>query len=428
VCSSDLALAALTTNAASIVGSELPIGRIAKGRLANLTLMDKPLADEKAKVKIVYVSGKRFEVDRDKDDKKKKDKRASHPEGHNGDKGNDDGASPKDEDKNDEALDETDDKGPTFAVELKEDRKPKTQTGGHVLIHNATVIPVTSPTIKNCSILIRDGKITEISQDIVVPDGVTVIDADGRFVIPGLVDPHSHLGLDAVNESPLAISAEVRIADVINPESAGIFRALAGGTTTHHVMHGSANPIGGQNATLKLKYGRRAEEMFIPNAPPTIKFATGENVKQSNWAKAWGKRYPNTRMGVEAVYRYGLEAGKNYIAERKQHQQQIEEGIDAEPFRRDLRLEALARILNGELTIHAHCYRSEEILRLMEVAEDYGFRVGVLQHVLEGYRIAPEIARHGAGASTFSNFWAYKVEAYGAIPHNAAFLDRKSVV
>ncbi|MHC5109192.1 MAG: amidohydrolase family protein [Planctomycetota bacterium] len=245
--------------------------------------------------------------------------------------------------------------------------------------------------------------------------------------MPGIIDTHSHLGMDAANEGPLAITAEVNVADAINPTSVGIFRALAGGTTTHHVMHGSANPIGGQNAILKLKYGMTARDMLLSDAPRTVKFATGENVKQSNRDSARGKRFPNSRMGVEDVYREAFHAGRQYIRSLETYDQQTASGVDAAPIRRDLRLEAMADVLRGNLTIHAHCYRSDEILRLLQVAEDNGVRVGVLHHVLEGYRLAPELARHGCGASTFSNFWAYKVEAYGAIPHNAALLSRAGV-
>jgi imidazolonepropionase-like amidohydrolase len=230
-----------------------------------------------------------------------------------------------------------------------------------------------------------------------------------------------------VNESPLAISAEVRIVDTIDPHDIAIYRAAAGGATTHHAMHGSANPIGGQNVIFKLKYERPVSEMLMTGSTRTIKFALGENVTQANFFENFGKRYPNTRMGVEAVIRTAFEAAREYQREWDDYNRQSQQGHDLPPPRRDLRLESLADVLGGRMTIHSHCYRSEEILRLLAVAEEYGVRVGLLHHVLEGYRIAPEIARHGCGASTFANDWAYKVEAYQAIPHNAALMTENGV-
>ncbi len=417
----DVAVAALTVNAASIFGVEDQIGSMTRGRIANITLMTKPITDKESKVRYVVVDGKKFEFPEDEESNGKKggDKDGKADAGDQVvDKDDETGAS--DESSGDESPER--DAGPTFASEIKADRIPKTKTGGNVLIQNATIIPVTGPTLDHASILIRDGKIEAIGQILEVPEGVTVIDGQGRFIIPGFVDCHSHLGLSGVNEWALAISAEVRIGDLIDPTSVGIFRAAAGGTTTHHVMHGSANPIGGQNAIVKTKYGRSAAEMLLTDAPRTIKFALGENVKQSNRPMAWGKRFPNTRMGVEAVIRSALQAGKAYQAQWEDYEVRTRAGEDVVPPRRDLRLDAMRDILTGELTVHSHCYRSDEILRLLATAEDYGFRIGTLQHVLEGYRIAPEIARHGSGASTFSNFWAYKLEAYGAIPYNAALM------
>lgn len=418
----DVALAALTSTPAKLLGVEDQLGVVRRGHIANLTLMSKPLSDEKAKVKFVFIDGKKFEIDRDDTDEDSK--KGQGDEGTEGQEV----SSASEPDEGQAALEtEQEDTGPTWAAEIKADRIPETRTGGNVLVRNATIIPVSSPTLTHASILIRDGKIEAIGNIPMVPDGVTVIDGTGRFVIPGLVDCHSHLGIDGVNESSVAISAEVRIADVINPHHVGIYRAVAGGATTHHAMHGSANPIGGQNAILKLKYGQSASQMLLADAPRTLKFALGENVTQSNWEKAWGKRFPNTRMGVEAVIRTALESARAYIKEVNDYEAHSRAGRDVTPVRRDLRLEALSEILTGELTVHPHCYRSDEVLRLISVAEDFGFRLGTLQHILEGYRIAPEIARHGCGASTFSNFWAYKVEAYGAIPHNAALMTEHGI-
>ena len=434
--SESAALTALTTTPAELLGLSEQVGAIQRGHLANLTLMDKPFAEKKSKVKMVFIDGKKFEI---KDEKKKrgdgkKGRRGDHPPNGSDDEATEEHDEAKEQDELASSTADTreeaddDDKSPTFAAEIKADRLPKTQTGGDVIIENATIIPVTTPTLENASILILDGKIVAIGQILNVPQGVTRIDGTGKFVIPGMVDAHSHLGLDGVNEFPLAISAEVRIGDLINPTSTSIFRAVAGGVTTHHTMHGSANPIGGQNAIWKLKYGRPVSELVISDAPTTIKFALGENVTRANSSRdRRGKRFPNTRMGVEVVIRSAFEAAVTYQDGWDDYNRRSSAGEDLAPPRRDLRLEALADILSGKLTVHSHCYRSDEILRLLGVAEDYGFRIGTLQHVLEGYRIAPEIARHGCGASTFSNFWAYKIEAYGAIAHNAALMTSHGI-
>ena len=427
----DAALAALTVNPADLLKAGEQLGRVRPGQVANLTLMDKPLSDKKAKVKFVFIDGKKFKIEEEEKEGEvgmgrfARGRRGEEPEKEEAQEEESEEPSTEAAAAPDEKVEM--DKGPTFASEIEADRVPQTRTGGNVLIQNATIIPVSSPTLENASILIRNGKIEALGQIPNVPAGVTIIDGTGKFVIPGFVDCHSHLGLDGVNESANAISAEVRIADVIDPHSVGIYRAVAGGTTTHHAMHGSANPIGGQNVILKLKYGRPASDMILRDAPPTIKFALGENVTQTNFQPNWGKRFPNTRMGVEAVMRAALEGGKRYQHEWDGYERRAKTGEDLLPPRHDLRLQSLSDVLAGKLTVHSHCYRSDEILRLLAVAEDYGFRIGTLQHVLEGYRIAPEIARHGAGASTFSNFWAYKVEAYGAIPHNAALMTENGI-
>ncbi|MCH7526424.1 MAG: amidohydrolase family protein, partial [Planctomycetes bacterium] len=408
----DAAVEALTRAPAILFGLEDQIGRIDTGYVANIVIMDKALEDEEAKVKYVLVDGEKFEFDRDEKKDQEKD---------------------EDEEEEDEPADtddteeEVEDEGPTWPCEIKADRIPKTQTGGNVLIRNATVITVSGPTLEQTSILVENGKIAAIGPDLTAPQGVTVIDATGRYVLPGFIDCHSHMAIDGVNEGAMAITAEVRVGDLVRNDSVEIYRALAGGATTTHAMHGSANPIGGQNVVFKLKYLRPVEEMILRDAPRTIKFALGENVKQSNRSKAWGKRFPNSRMGVESVIRDAFVAGRQYQSEWDEYRAAVASGKDILMPRRDLRLEAIADILRGDLWIHSHCYRSDEVLRLMAVAEDFGVRIAVLQHILEGYRIAPEIARHGAGASTFSNFWAYKVEAYGAIPHNAALMTQQGI-
>ncbi|MGD2111280.1 MAG: amidohydrolase family protein [Phycisphaerae bacterium] len=427
----DAALEALTTTPAFLFRMSDQLGAIRRSGLGNLTLMTAPLSEADAEVKMVFIGGRKFDV-MDDDEKKEsaeqngeKDPQAARAESEPPQSSTDaDGDTEVTEDRSES---DGPDLGPTFETELEKDRVPRTRTGGDVLITNATVLPVSSPPLTDASILVRDGKIARIGRIGSVPDGVTVIDASGRFVMPGIIDCHSHLGLDGINEPSVAISAEVRVADVIDPHSVAIYRALAGGVTTHHALHGSSNPIGGQNVIFKLKYGRPASQMLISDAPRTIKFATGENVTHANWSEQRGKRFPNSRMGVEAVYRMALEAGRQYGLRWGAYERAARDGADVEPMRRDLRLEALADIVAGELAVHPHCYRSDEILRLIVVAEDYGFRIGTLQHVLEGYRVAPEIARHGCGASVFADLWAYKMEAYGGIPHNAALMTRHGI-
>lgn len=415
----DAALASLSANPARIFGLEKELGSLAAGKLANVCVMTEPLESKKAKVNWMFVNGKSFEY---KVDEKKK--------GDADDKG-----------KDDKSDNDTDDDAPTTASapttqaedlpewrsEIEADRMPKTRTGGDVLVRGGTVMTISGETIDRGAVLVRDGKIAAVGKDLAAPPGMTVIDANGGYILPGLIDCHSHMAIDAINESSVAISAEVRERDVINHKQVAIYRALAGGVTTIHTMHGSANPIGGQNVVLKLRYRQPPETMIVESAPPTIKFALGENVTQTNRDQARGQRYPNTRMGVESVLRQALATAEQYRREKQAREQAAAGGRAAPPYRKDYRLEALAGVLTGDVWVHCHGYRADEYLRLLAVAEDFGFRVGVLQHILEGYRIAPEIARHGCGASTFSNDWAYKLEAYSAAPHNAAFMARRGI-
>ncbi|NOS99656.1 MAG: amidohydrolase family protein [Phycisphaerales bacterium] len=419
----EAALRALTTTPADVLGLSDQIGRIEAGALGNVVVMSGPFEKESAKVRFVIVEGRKTDFDRDQDDEKK-------------DGGEKKGDKPDDAKSAEASVSETpdDDKpaekdeSPVFASEIEADREPKTKAGGNVFIQNATLLPVSSASQANTSILIENGKITAIGSTLTAPAGTTVIDATGLYVLPGMIDAHSHMGISAVNDGPHAISAEVRIGDLVYNDTPAIYRALAGGVTTTHAMHGSANPIGGQNVIFKLKYRRPVEEMILHDAPRTIKFALGENVKQSNAMRILGNRFPAGRMGVEAVIRDAFTAGRGYQREWDEYRAASNAGRDVLAPRRDLRLEAMADILRGDLWIHSHCYRSDEILRLMHAAEDFGIRIACLQHVLEGYRIAPEIARHGASASTFANMWAYKVEAYGALPHNAALMTEHGIV
>jgi N-acetylglucosamine-6-phosphate deacetylase len=216
----------------------------------------------------------------------------------------------------------------------------------------------------------------------------------------------------------------VRIGDVIDPDDIAIYRALAGGLTTALILHGSANPIGGQSQVIKMRWGVPAEEVKFAEAPPTIKFALGENVKQSNWGERYTTRYPQTRMGVEQIMRDAFQAALDYRAEHARHEKQ-HAGL---PPRVDLELEALLEILDGTRLIHCHSYRQDEILAMMRVAEDFGFRIAVFTHILEGYKVADVMARHGAAGSSFSDWWAYKLEVYDAIPYNGALMHAQGVL
>lgn len=297
-----------------------------------------------------------------------------------------------------------------------------------VFIKNADVVHTAlGPARKNCSVLVEDGKITAIGTAIDAPDGVRVIDAKGHHVSPGMIDAHSHIAVSGgVNEATHSITCEVRLVDVLNPDDPAIYRALAGGCTAAHIMHGSANVIGGQNCAIKLKYERSPAEMVIADAPRTVKFALGENPKRQRQGEQ--RRFPTSRMGVEALLRQAFESAKTYRAAWKAYERKVAEGKNAVPPRKDLRKDALVDILEGRLKVHSHCYRADGILMLLELAEEFGFKITTLHHVLEGYKVAPEIAAHGAGGATFTDWWGYKVEAYDAVPHNAAIMHRHGVL
>ncbi len=299
-----------------------------------------------------------------------------------------------------------------------------------LLIQNATVMTVARGTIEGSSVLVRDGKIAAVGSDLRVPPGARVIDATGKYVTPGIIDAHSHIATDAVNEGSIAVSSMVRIEDVIDPTDINIYREAAGGVTTSHTMHGSANPIGGQNAIIKHRWGEDAEGLRFQAAPPTIKFALGENVKRSNFSPQPGteRRYPATRMGTMDVIRRTFIDAREYKRKWDEYERRRRNERDLVPPERDLKLEPLVEILEGKRLVHAHSYRADEILQLIRMAEEFGFQIAAFQHVLEGYKVADEIAAHGAGASTFSDWWAYKVEAYDAIPYNAALMTRRGVV
>jgi imidazolonepropionase-like amidohydrolase len=290
-------------------------------------------------------------------------------------------------------------------------------------IMGGTVITVgPQGTIPNGTVLVRGKRILAVGAGIPVPPGTPVINATGQFVMPGIIDAHSHTAAEQnVNECTDVVTAEVRVADVLDHRDVNIYRELAGGVTLINVLHGSCNAIGGQNAVVKMRWGRPPEELLYQEAPRGIKFALGENPKRSNFNVPGQRRFPATRMGVEAVLRDVFSQARAYKREWQDYEK-TGRAAGASAPRRNLRLETVRDILDGKIMVHAHCYRSDEILMLIRVADEFGFKVRVFQHVLEGYKVAGEIARHGAGASTFSDWWAYKIEAWDAIPYNAAVM------
>ena len=307
---------------------------------------------------------------------------------------------------------------------------PLGQAPQAIAIRGATILTVTNGTIRDGTIVLRGGRIEAVGADVAVPPGAQVIDAAGRFVSPGIIDAHSHIAADSINEGGTTVSSMTRIEDVLDPGDVNIYRDLAGGLTVANVLHGSANPIGGTNAVIKLRWGRtRAKDLLFEGAMPGIKFALGENPKDMRQFGQQGpRRYPLTRPGVEFVIRDAFTRAKAYRAAWQEYERRRQAGGDALPPRRDLQLEPLVEILEGRRLVHAHGYRADEMLMLIRLAEEMGFRIATFQHVLEGYKIAKEIAAHGAGASTFTDWWGYKVEVIDAIPHNPALMVRKGVL
>ena len=284
-----------------------------------------------------------------------------------------------------------------------------------ILFKNATVwTGEEAGILENTDVLLKNGKIAAVGKDLSAR-GARVIDATGKHLTAGIIDEHSHIAASAINEAGHNSSAEVRMEDVVDPDDINIYRNLGGGVTTMQLLHGSANPIGGQSAILKMKWGRSADEMIIDNSPKFIKFALGENVKQANWDS--NSRFPQTRMGVEQVFIDNFTRALEYKNLK----------ASGKPFRKDIEMETLAEILNGERHISAHSYVQSEINMLMKVAEQFGFKINTFTHILEGYKVADKMAEHGARGSTFSDWWNYKYEVKDAIPQNAAIMHNAGV-
>lgn len=399
------ALAALTTTPASLCGLGESLGTLESGKRAHLTLVEpgNGFFDPASRVMAVWIDGVAYETEA--------------------------------------ALKPADRKEPDLEAEAKkaEERRlasqrvarPPTEGRGpiarpaSVIVRNATIW-TSGPQgiLARGDLLVAQGKIQAVGPSLAAGPAVQEIDGTGLHVTPGILDCHSHsMILGAVNEATLPSTAMVRIGDVVNSESENIHQQLAGGTTLVNLLHGSANPIGGQNCVIKLREGAGPEELKFEPAPGGIKFALGENVKQSGWGDKHVTRFPQTRMGVETFYRNRFTAARQYrdAVRRGRH-------ADGSPVRRDLELEALAEILDGTRLIHCHSYRQDEILAFLRVMESFGVRVASLQHILEGYKVADEIARHGAGASAFADWWAYKFEVIDAIPYAGSLMHERGVV
>ena len=401
------ALAALTTTPAQLAGVADQLGTIETGKLANLVVVDGDYFDPKAKLKGVWIEGRWntlepeklawIEKKEEEDNEKKDDEKPEE----------------KKEDKPDERL---------ARSPIEEDTVLEPAAA---LVHNATLWTSSKRgLLKNHDLLVVDGKIKQIGRNLQPPENAHVIDAKGKHVTSGLIDAHNHsMILGSVNEGTLPSSAMVSIGDVVNSESSETLRQLAGGLTVANLLHGSANPIGGQNAVIKLRLGQGPEGMKFKAAPPGIKFALGENVKQSNWGDDKNTRFPQTRMGVPAFHENRFTAAWQYNREWRRFREK-----GGPPPRRDLELETLGQIIQAKRWIHCHSYRQDEILAFMRTMEKFGVRVGTLQHVLEGYKVADEIAAHGAGGSCFADWWAYKYEVIDAIPYAGSLMRERGVV
>ncbi len=434
--SADDALRGLTVQPAKLFGLDNQLGTIEAGKVANLVAMTGDLADKETKVKYTIVNGEMFEF---KEDDENGDARArgrrggrrggagrrgqSEPDEQTQSESSDEeqeGDEEKDEDKEEEEEeDEEEIQVVDWPIETDQLRIPATQTGGNVFIEKANVVTAVNGTLANTSILIRDGLIESIGPDLTPPQGFTVIDGQGCWVMPGIIDCHSHM-VAGGNEGSLSVTPEVRAIDNMRSDDLTVYRAAAGGVTAANVLHGSANTIGGQRVVIQMKYNANPRDLIFKGFAPGIKFALGENVIRNE------NRYPNTRMGVESVLRLAFERARQYKADWKRYNElSDDEKAKTIPPRRDLRLEALQQVLDNELLVHCHCYNAGEILMLLQTFTRYGIDHLTLEHGLEAFKVAPEVVsfgKNGAHLSTFADFWGYKVEAYDAVPYNVAVI------
>ena len=398
------ALAAVTTIPARQLGLGDRLGSIEPGKIANLVVATAEPFAAGARVVDVWIDGKRYEVPA------KKERGGAAPDTAGAEK-----EFPADV----RPLPARDD-GP-FAV-------PKA-----VVVRGATVwTQAGAGILENADLVVSGGKVVAVGRGLTAPAGAVEIDGRGRHVTPGIIDAHSHTAIDGqVNELTHNVTAEVRIRDVLDPFDVSIYRQLAGGTTAANVLHGSGNAIGGQNATVKFRRGGGPDDLLITTAPEGIKFALGENPKRSNVNLPAGTtpRYPQTRMGVANLIRERFLAARDYRRRQEEYRKaSAGKGTSLVPPQRDLQLEAIAEILEGKRKVHCHSYVKSEILEMIRTAEEFGVKIATFQHVLEGYKVADEIAKHGAGASLFTDWWAYKFEVYDAIPYAGPLLHERGVL
>ena len=298
-----------------------------------------------------------------------------------------------------------------------------------VLIKNAIVMTVTHGNIANGSVYIKDGKIAAVGENVNAPATATVIDAAGKYLTPGIVDSHSHIALgDDINEATSPITPQMMMKDAFDYQDKAIYRALAGGVTTSLLLHGSANMIGGQAVVIKHKFGDSRDSLLFPNAPRSIKFASGENPMRTYGSR---DQLPSTRMGNFAVQREALVQAQEYIRDWDAYNEKVKRGDkdakDATPPKRDLKLEALADILRGKLMPQIHIYRADEMLTEIAMAKEFGYKIRAFHHALEAYKVADQLAANNIAIATFSDWWGYKQEAWDAIPWNAVMAMRKGV-
>jgi imidazolonepropionase-like amidohydrolase len=303
-----------------------------------------------------------------------------------------------------------------------------------LLLKNGHIITVEGETIDGGDILLEGSKIAKIGKGLKAKAQTRIVDLDGKWVMPGIIDSHSHIAIEGgVNEAGNLITSEVDIKDVIWPEDMNIFYALTGGVTTVHTMHGSANSIGGRGIVLKLRWGKSAQEMIFEGAPPTIKWALGENPKQSNVVMPGPSRYPKTRMGVEASIRREFEKAKDYMRAWEEYDAAVKAAKKKKtraplPPKKDYRLEVIADTLKGKYWIRCHAYQAEEMLSVLKLCKEYGVKLVCFEHGLEGYRITNELVKYGVAVSTFADFWAYKWEAFKTMPHAVALMAKRGVL